>query len=316
RHAGHRPAGVSPPLTAQEKAGRVLISGEITAMIGSAVKRFCRRLDGVPRGSSQSLRSGARRCAGAGRTMNDQSSADRRNEMSAADVLLGALRAHGIEHFLANPGTDFPSIIEGFARAGESGAAVPRPLLITHENTAVSMAHGAYMQTGKPQAVMVHTNVGTGNTLNTLINASRDNVPLLLLAGRSPIRESGAHGARNRYIHWAQEMFDQAGMVRELVKWDYELRSPDQVEDVVARALEVAMAPPRGPVYLTLPREVLAAAAATARRGARRGPTPAAHPDPEAIATLADWLAAAQRPLIITATAGRTAAGAAALAQL
>jgi acetolactate synthase-1/2/3 large subunit len=248
--------------------------------------------------------------------MNDQPSADRRNEVSAADVLLGALRAHGIEHFLANPGTDFPSIIEGFARAGENGSAVPRPLLITHENTAVSMAHGAYMLTGKPQAVMVHTNVGTGNTLNTLIDASRDNVPLLLLAGRSPIRESGAHGARNRYIHWAQEMFDQAGMLRELVKWDYELRSPDQVEDVVARALEVAMAPPRGPVYLTLPREVLAAAAASARNGARRSPTPPAHPDPQAIATLADWLAAAARPLIITATAGRTAEGVEALARL
>ena len=54
-------------------------------------------------------------------------------------------------------------------------------------------------------------------------------------------------------------MFDQAGMVRELVKWDYELRTPDQIGDVVARAVEVAMAHPRGPVYLVLPREPLSA---------------------------------------------------------
>ena len=63
---------------------------------------------------------------------------------------------------------------------------------------------------------------------------------------------------RDTHIHWAQESFDQAGMLREYVKWDYELRQPVQLEAVVDRALELAMAEPRGPVYLTLPREVLA----------------------------------------------------------
>ena len=48
-------------------------------------------------------------------------------------------------------------------------------------------------------------------------------------------------------------------MLREYVKWDYELRMPVQVEAVVDRAVELMHAEPRGPVYLTLPREVLAA---------------------------------------------------------
>ena len=62
-------------------------------------------------------------------------------------------------------------------------------------------------------------------------------------------------------------MFDQAGMVRELVKWDYELRMPGQVGDMVVARVEVAMAHPRGPVYLVLPREPLSApAAGTDRR--------------------------------------------------
>ena len=65
-------------------------------------------------------------------------------------------------------------------------------------------------------------------------------------------------GSRNAYIHWAQEMFDQAGMVREVVKWDYELRGSEQLGDVVERAISVATSDPKGPVYLTLPREVLA----------------------------------------------------------
>ena len=105
---------------------------------------------------------------------------------------------------------------------------MPRPILVPHENLAVAMAHGAYAMTGRPQAVMVHVNVGTGNTINNLINLSRDRVPLILAAGRTPITEKGAFGSRSRQIHWGQEMFDQAGMLREIVKWDYELRTPGQ----------------------------------------------------------------------------------------
>ena len=147
---------------------------------------------------------------------------------TAGDIVLASLRRHGIEHFFANPGTDFPPIVEGFARAKLTGAEVPRPVLVPHENLAVAMAHGAYLMTGAPQALMVHVNVGTANTINLLANAARDRVPLLLMAGRSPIMEAGTFGARSRPIHWAQEMFDQAGMVREFVKWDYELRNPQQ----------------------------------------------------------------------------------------
>jgi acetolactate synthase-1/2/3 large subunit len=175
-------------------------------------------------------------------------------------------------------------------------------VLVPHENLAVGMAHGAYLMTGKPQAVMVHTNVGTANAINNLINLSRDRVPLILAAGRNPITEKGAFGTRNRPIHWAQEMFDQAGMVRELVKWDYELRGPTQVGDMVARGVEVAMAHPRGPVYLVLPREPLAAPLAEPIAPMKpRAQAAPAHPDPRAIATLAEWIVAAERPLIVTA---------------
>src|SRR5947208_5526747 len=201
---------------------------------------------------------------------------------TAADVLLASLRRHGIEYFFANPGTDFPPIVEGFARAKASGAEVPQPVLVPHENLAVAMAHGAYLMTGAPQALMVHVNVGTANTINLLANAARDRVPLVLMAGRSPIMEAGAFGARSRPIHWAQEMFDQAGMVRELVKWDYELRNPAQAGAVVARAVEAAMAAPRGPVYLMLPREPLSAPAGTDKATEPRSIPSAAHPEPPA----------------------------------
>jgi acetolactate synthase I/II/III large subunit len=221
----------------------------------------------------------------------------------AAEAFLRALADHGTDYFFANPGTDFPPIVEAFSRAKKTKAKVPKPVLVPHENLAVAMAHGAYLMTGRPQAVMVHVNVGTANTINNLTNLSRDRVPLILAAGRTPITEKGSFGSRSRPIHWAQEMFDQAGMVRELVKWDYELRTPNQIGDVVARGVEVAMAHPRGPVYLVLPREPLSAPLSEpiAPMKPRAAAAPV-HPDPRAIATLAEWIAAAERPLIVTAT--------------
>ena len=218
----------------------------------------------------------------------------------AAEAFLRALADHGIDYFYCNPGTDFPPIVEAFARAKKTNAKVPKPILVPHENLAVGMAHGAYLMTGRPQAVMVHTTAGTANTVNNLINLSRDRVPLVLAAGSTPITEKGSFGSRTRPIQWGQEMIDQAGMVRELVKWDYELRVPAQVGDMVARGVEVAMAHPRGPVYLMLPREPLSAPLsepiAPMKPRAQAAPV---HPDPKAIATLAEWIVAAERPLII-----------------
>jgi acetolactate synthase-1/2/3 large subunit len=224
----------------------------------------------------------------------------------AGELFLSALAAHGVDYFFANPGTDFPPVIEAFERAKRTNVPVPQPILVPHENLAVAMAHGVYLMNGRPQAVMVHVNVGTANAINNLANLSRERAPFLLAAGRSPITESGQFGTRMRQIHWGQEMFDQAGMVREMVKWDYELRVPSQVGDVVVRALEVAMTSPRGPVYLTLPREPLAAPLDGPIGPVRpRAIAALPHPDPESIETLAHWIAAAERPLLITATAGR-----------
>jgi acetolactate synthase-1/2/3 large subunit len=221
----------------------------------------------------------------------------------AAEAFLRALADHGVDYFFANPGTDFPPIVEAFSRAKKTNSKVPRPILVPHENLAVAMAHGAYLMNGHPQAVMVHVNVGTGNTINNLANLSRDRVPLILAAGRTPITEKGTFGSRSRPIHWAQEMFDQAGMVRELVKWDYELRNAGQVGDVVARCVDVAMAHPRGPVYLVLPREPLSAPVPEPIAPIKPRPQAASvYADPKAIATLAEWIAGAERPLIIAAT--------------
>ena len=236
----------------------------------------------------------------------------------AAEDYLDALAAHGIDHLFCNPGTDFAPIVEAFARAARTNHKVPRPMVVPHENAALSMAHGYTMVTGRPQAVMLHTNVGTANSINMLIDASRDRIPVLLTSGRTPFTERGADGSRSVYIHWAQEMYDQAGMLREMVKWDYEMKRGDQAATVVDRALELAMASPKGPVYLSLPREVLGEVVNTptesahARRAGPRAPVPSA-PDVE---RLADWIANARAPVVITGLLGQDPRDAVVLSRL
>lgn len=236
--------------------------------------------------------------------------------VSVAEGLLRALKRRGIDYVLANAGTDFAPVIEGLVRLGGRNEAIPRFITVPHENLAMAMAHGYYQTAGKPAAVMVHVTVGTGNTICALMNAARDNVPLLLMAGRTPLTQSGHIASRSAPIHWGQENFDQAGVVREYTKWDFELRAGQPVDEVLGRALDVALSEPRGPVYLTLPREVLASTDASPASLAP--PTELAAPQPSArhVEALADWIAAAEFPLILTSNLGRDRAAVPVLAEL
>ncbi|MCJ9672952.1 thiamine pyrophosphate-requiring protein, partial [Neorhizobium sp. SHOUNA12B] len=219
----------------------------------------------------------------------------------AAEAVLTHMKAAGIDVLFANGGTDFPSIIEAFARQPETGLKMPEALVIPHEGVAVGMAHGYYLMTSKPAGVIVHVNVGLANSVMGLINARSENVPVMMFSGRTPITEHGRFGSRSSPIHWGQEMFDQGGMVREVVKWDYELRYPEQAGIVIDRAMSIAMSEPRGPVYLSLPREALAEGAEIEiNHRSTVTPTTFGPADPDLIAEAADLLAKAKNPLIIT----------------
>ena len=108
---------------------------------------------------------------------------------STADAYLELLAARGVEYFIANAGTDFAPIIEAFAKRAATGQPSPKPLTVPHEVTAVAMAHGFAMVTGRPQVVMVHVIVGAANAIGGIMNAARSNVPILFSAGRNPITE-------------------------------------------------------------------------------------------------------------------------------
>lgn len=237
--------------------------------------------------------------------------------ITAGGALLARLKAVGVDYIFANSGTDFPPIIEGLAEASAKQIPLPKAMVIPHENAAMGMAHGYYLATRRAQAVMAHTNVGLANCAIGAINAATEHVPMLLFSGRTPVVEKGRLGARTVPIGWGQEMRDQAAMIRETVKWDYELKFPEQAVDIVDRAFAVANSTPRGPVYLSLPREVLCepcpsdqlespATIAAASAGPRRAD----------IETAAKLLSEAKAPLIIAQRGAGSPEGFATLSRL
>lgn len=237
--------------------------------------------------------------------------------MTAGGALLARLKAVGIDYIFANSGTDFPPIIEGLAEAEAKGIALPQALVMPHESAAMGMAHGYYLATGRAQAVMAHTNVGLANCAIGAINAAMEHVPVLLFSGRTPVTERGRKGSRTVPIGWGQEMRDQAALVREACKWDDELRFPEHIPQMVDRAHAIACSTPRGPVYMSLPREVLCQPCPTKGLEAPATMMPAvAAPPAEAVAEAARLLAAAENPVVFAQRGAGSAEGFAALAAL
>ena len=158
----------------------------------------------------------------------------------AAETFVQALVAQGLACLFLNPGTDTLPIQEALSKLEQLGERVPRTVLCPFELVALAAAHGYYAATGRAQAVLVHVDVGTQNLGGMLHNAQRGRAAVLVAAGRSPYTtDARQRGTRDTHIHWLQEQFDQHAIVRNFVKWEYELRRPDQMTEVVSRAFQM-----------------------------------------------------------------------------
>ncbi|GBD10724.1 Benzoylformate decarboxylase [bacterium HR23] len=227
---------------------------------------------------------------------------------TGAEAFVELLNANGVDYIFLNSGTDTFPIQEAIARFRSEGRPTPQVVVCPHEAVAMAAAHGHFMVSGRPQVVLVHVDIGTLQVGGALHNAQRGKAGIVLCAGRAPLTLEGElPGSRNLWIHWIQEQMDQGMIVRGLVKWDYELRRNESIHHVVNRAFAVAAAEPAGPVYLSLPREVLMAEMEGVPIGgeAERSLPITPQADPHALAQAGDALAKAQHPLIIVGRAGR-----------
>ena len=163
---------------------------------------------------------------------------------------------------------------------------------------------------GARQAVLVHVDAGTANACMAIQNLFRYRLPVMLFAGRAPHTLHGElTGSRDTYVHFVQDPFDIASIVRPYVKWEYSLPSGVVVKEALARAGAFAHSDPPGPVYMMLPRETLAEewdeAAMPSYPPARYGSVQAGGVEPARVEAIAQALMAAENPVAFAAYLGR-----------
>jgi thiamine pyrophosphate-dependent acetolactate synthase large subunit-like protein len=173
---------------------------------------------------------------------------------------------------------------------------------------ALSMADGYARITNKPQAVIVHVDVGTSALGSAVHNASVGHCPVLIFAGLCPVTEDGSiRGSRTEYMHWIQNAPDQKSLFRQYCRYVGEIHSKTTVKQTVTRALQFAESDVKGPVYVAAARELLAEEIEEPYKleldqWVTVGP--AALPS-GAVETIAEALVGAENPLIVTGYSGR-----------
>ena len=253
----------------------------------------------------------------------------RRNESRAwvevpvadnGEAIVMAMAEAGIEFVFFTSGSEIGFYQEATAKAEAQGRKAPKLISVTHEHSNLNAALGCAAVSGKPVATAAHVDCGTQHYGGAVHTAWHAGLPVLITAGLPPVAPPGSMvGAREPEGHlWLQQTFDQNGIVRQYTKWDHLLKFQDNPGLTVSRALQVACTEPRGPVYLSIPREVSLAGAKSARfptldqLGVAKPPAP----DAEGLRELAARLVKADNPILVVSRSGRNRATVAPLVRL
>jgi acetolactate synthase I/II/III large subunit len=174
------------------------------------------------------------------------------------EAIVAAMAAAGVEFVFFTSGSEIGFYQEAIAKAEAQGRKAPKLISVTHEHASLNAALGCAAVSGKPVATAAHVDCGTQHHGGAVHTAWHAGLPLLITAGIPPTAYPGSvTGAREPEGHlWLQQTFDQNGIVRQYTKWDHLLKAYDNPGLTVSRALQVACTEPRGPVYLSIPREV------------------------------------------------------------
>jgi benzoylformate decarboxylase len=208
-------------------------------------------------------------------------------ERNASQAYLEVAAAHGVEYVFGLPGTSGQEFIGTIADQEKI-----RFILALHETCVISMADGHARVTGKPSLAQLSTLPGTANAVGALYDAYRDRSPIVVTSTNVDTRIVG------RDSH--TEGKDLVELTKQFTKWSAEVHRADRIPEILNRAFKVAATPPTGPVYLSLPSNLLGEPIEAQNPAAERSRvTPRMPGDPEAMKDAARLLAEARRPLII-----------------
>jgi benzoylformate decarboxylase len=203
--------------------------------------------------------------------------------MQVAAVLMEVLRAAGVRYLFGNPGTTELTFLDALPDSRLEY------IVALQEATAVAAADGYAQASGTVGVANVHVAPGLANGLAILHNARRAKSPLILTAGQQDTRllmdEPILAG-------------DLVGMAQPLAKWACEIHRAEDAAPILRRAIKVALTPPMGPVFLSLPMDLMTAVVDDA------GTAPPAvfsrsRPEASAVERAAAILAGARAPVII-----------------
>ena len=203
--------------------------------------------------------------------------------MNVAAVLMEILKSTGVRYLFGNPGTTELPFLDALPDSSLEY------VLGLQEATAVAAADGYAQATGQVGVVNVHVAPGLANSLSILHNAARSKSPVVVTAGQQDTRF---------LMHEPILAADLARMAEQFTKWSHEVRRPEDAPVALRRALKVALTPPTGPVFLSMPMDLMGPAVDDT--GAAPPPVAAkSRPEPGAILHAAELLASAANPIII-----------------
>jgi benzoylformate decarboxylase len=208
-----------------------------------------------------------------------------KNRITGRSAFLALLKDEGITHLFGNPGTTELPIMHALKDHPDLTY-----VMAMQESLVVAMADGFSRASGRLVACNVHVAPGLGNAMGSLFNAAFTGTPMILTAGQ---QEQG-HGLMEPVLYGPLVQ-----MAEPLVKWAVEVTRLEDLPRIVRRAAKIATTPPTGPVFISLPGDILNAEAGIELGRATRVDT-RVKPSDEALQALAERILRARHPVIIT----------------
>jgi acetolactate synthase-1/2/3 large subunit len=226
------------------------------------------------------------------------------------DAVVAAMAMGGVDHLFFTSGSELAFYQESISKARHHNRPVPRLVTVTHEHVSLNAALGYAAVSGKCAATAAHVDCGTQHHGGAIHTAWRSGLPVMITAGGAPSAYPGSMpGSRTEGAHlWAQQVYDQGGILRQYTKWDKRLEYQDNPGLLVSRALQVARTEPMGPVYMSFPREIILlpmdgeAKFPTADQLGIARPTAL---DPDSAREIAQHLVKAKNPAIVVSASGK-----------
>jgi benzoylformate decarboxylase len=204
--------------------------------------------------------------------------------MRGRRVVMDSLVSHGVRHIFGNPGTTETPLLDSLPAYPQIGY-----VMTLHEGVAVTAASFYAQATGRAPLVNLHVAPGLGNGIGSLYGALKANSPMVVTAGQQDTRLRLSNPLLGH---------DLVAMAAPVTKWSVQVERADELAPILRRAFKVATDGPKGPVFVSLPIDVMEQETAVEAIGPDRL-FRAAHPDPEGIERIAALLLDAKNPAII-----------------